>query len=226
MEWYRGVVTRVEPAATGCFHFHVDVPKGVTSTYAIPGQFVKLKPAVAAPGMFALAQPPAREGHFEFLVKRGSPIAEELFGLKPQDAVEVSRVQGKGFPIDKARGRNVLLVATGTGLAPMRAVIEYLRSERKAWGRVTLLFGAFTPAHFPWPDEYARWEQEGITVQKIISDVTPGWSGAVGFVQKLVESAPIDDSEAFLVGQREMVAEVRELLTSRGLSADHVHLNF
>jgi NAD(P)H-flavin reductase len=226
MEWYRGVVTRVEPAATGCFHFHVNVPKGVTSTYAIPGQFVKLKPAVSPPGMFAIAQPPAREGHFEFLVKRGSPITEELFAMKRDETVEVSRVQGKGFPIDKARGHNVLLVATGTGLAPMRAVIDTIRSERKAWGRVTLLFGAFTPAHFPWPEEYPRWEQDGIAMQKIVSDVTPDWSGPVGFVQKLVESAPVDDTEAFLVGQREMVAEVRDLLTSRGISDDHVHLNF
>jgi NAD(P)H-flavin reductase len=226
MEWYRGVVAHVGPAAEGCFHLHLDVPKGVWSSYAIPGQFVKLKPAVAPPGMFALAQPPEKGSRFEFLIKRGTPIAEELWTVKPGGDLEVSRVQGKGFPIDKARGHNVLLVATGTGLTPMRAVIDHVRSDRQAWGKVTLLFGAFTPAHFPWADEYAAWEKDGIAVQRIVSEDVPGWQGPRGFVQKLVEAAPIDDSEAFLVGQREMVAEVRALLTSRGVPNERVHLNF
>ena len=232
MEWYRGVVATVGPAAEGCFHFHLDVPKGVSSSYAIPGQFVRLKPAVAPPGMFALAQPPpirqaqGERTRFEFLIKRGTPIAEELWAVKPGDAVEVSRVQGKGFPIDKARGHNVLLVATGTGLTPMRAVIDHVRADRRAWGKVTLLFGAFTPAHFPWADEYPLWEKDGIAVQPTVSEDVPGWKGPHGFVQTLVKSVPIDDTEAFLVGQREMVAEVRELLTSRGMPNERVHLNF
>jgi sulfhydrogenase subunit gamma (sulfur reductase) len=232
MEWYPAEVARVAPAATGCFHFDVDVPKGVWASYAIPGQFIRLKPKLSPPGMFALAQPPpesvksATPERFEFLIKRGTPIAEELVALAAGGAVEVSRVQGKGFPIDKARGHSVLLVATGTGLAPMRAVIQHVRAERAAWKNVTLLFGAFTPKHFPWPDEFSQWEKDGIAVQQIISDVTPGWTGERGFVQRLVEKAPIEDTEAFLVGQREMVAEVRDLLTSRGLSGDHVHLNF
>jgi sulfhydrogenase subunit gamma (sulfur reductase) len=146
--------------------------------------------------------------------------------LKKGDALEVSKAQGKGFPVDKARDHNLLMVATGTGLAPMRAVIDHVRHHRAGWKNVTLLFGAFTPAHFPWPAEFHRWEKDGVAVQTIVSDITPGWAGPVGFVQKLVETAPVEDTVALLVGQREMVAEVRGLLTSRGLSNDHVHLNF
>lgn len=226
MQWYPGAVASVLPAATGSFHLHLDVPPAAAASYAIPGQFVRLKPKEAPEGMFALAQAPGRGPRFELLVKRGTPIAEELRGLSPGDTVEVSAAQGRGFPVQAARGKNLLLVATGTGLAPMRAVIDFVRQDRAGWGRVTLLFGAFTPSHFPWPEEFPRWEADGIAVEKIISDVTPGWSGPVGFVQRLVEAAPLDDTVAFLVGQREMVAEVRALLTSRGLSDDRVHLNF
>lgn len=226
MQWYPGAVARVRPAATGSFHFDLDVPAEAAASYAIPGQFVRLKPRVTPDGMFALAQAPGKGGRFEFLVKRGTPIAEELHAMRPGDTVDVSAAQGKGFPVEAARGKNLLLVATGTGLAPMRAVIDHVRQQRPAWGRVTLLFGAFTPSHFPWPEEFPRWEAAGIGVQQIISDLTPGWSGPVGFVQRLVESAPLDDTVALLVGQREMVAEVRELLTSRGLPGERVHLNF
>jgi NAD(P)H-flavin reductase len=225
MEWYRGAVARVRPAAIGCFHFDLDVPPEVAASYTVPGQFVRLRPQRSPEGMFALAQAPGG-GRFEFLIKRGSPIADELGALAHGDPLELSLAQGKGFPVQAARGHNLLLIATGTGLAPMRAVIDHLRRERGAWGRVVLLFGAFTPAHFPWPDEFPRWEKDGIWVQRIISDITPGWEGAVGFVQRLVERAEVDDTEALLVGQREMVAEVRAILTSRGLSSDHMHLNF
>lgn len=226
MDWFRGAVVDVRPAATGCFHLELDAPAEVKAAYAIPGQFVRLKPRVTPDGMFALAQAPRSKGPLEFLIKRGTPIAEELHGLKKGDPLEVSKAQGKGFPVDKARGHNLLLVATGTGLAPMRAVIDHVRGERQAWNKVTLLFGAFTPSHFPWADEFARWEKDAVAVQTIVSDVTPGWSGPVGFVQRLVETAPLEDTVALLVGQREMVAEVRGLLTSRGLSHEHVHLNF
>jgi sulfhydrogenase subunit gamma (sulfur reductase) len=227
MEWYRGAVASVRPAATGSFHLELDVPGEVAASYAIPGQFVRLKPGAAQPGMFALAHAPgAKNLRFEFLVKRGTPIADELSAMKPGDALEVSAAQGKGFPVERARGQNLLLVATGTGLAPMRAIIDHVRRERPAWNKVTLLFGAFTPAHFPFADEFPRWEADRIEVRKIISELTPGWTGEVGFVQRLLEKVPLDDTEAMLVGQREMVAEVRAILTSRGLSTDHVHLNF
>jgi sulfhydrogenase subunit gamma (sulfur reductase) len=226
MDWFRGAVIDVRPAATGCFHLALEAPEPVKAAYAIPGQFVRLKPKVTPEGMFALAHAPGSKGPLEFLIKRGTPIADELQALRPGDALEVSAAQGKGFPVDQARGHNLLMVATGTGLAPMRAVIEHVRGERAAWKQVTLLFGAFTPAHFPWADAFAAWERDGVAVKTIVSDATPGWSGPVGFVQRLVETAPLEDTVALLVGQREMVAEVRGLLTSRGLSNDHVHLNF
>ena len=225
MDWYRGTVREVRPAATGCFHFALEVPPEVARGFKVPGQFVRLRPPEIPDGFFAMAQAPDGD-RFEFLVKRGTPLASVLEALAPGETLEVSAPEGKGFPLHLARGRDLVLVATGTGLAPMRSVMGAVAADRAAYGRVHLLFGAFTPSHFPWPDEHARWKAAGIEVRCITSDPSPGWTGELGFVQKLVATVPLADSVAFLVGQREMVAEVRGLLTSRGLAADHVHLNF
>lgn len=226
MDWFPARVAVVRPAATGCFHFDLDVPPPVAASYAVPGQFVCLKPEGIPDGMFALAQGPWGGQRFEFLVKRGTAIAEALWALAPDALVGTSLASGKGFPLERARGHNLLLVATGTGLAPMRSVISAVRRARRDFGRVELLFGAFTPAHFPWPDDVPKWEADGVAVRRVISEPTPGWGGEVGFVQRLVEKAPIDDTEVFLVGQREMVTEVRAMLTSRGVNDERVHLNF
>jgi NAD(P)H-flavin reductase len=174
---------------------------------------------------FAIASPPGGS-RFEYLVRVNDGVAGAWTSLPTGSRVEVSLPEGPGFPLELARGRNLLLIGTGTGFAPLRSVIDTLRRERASFGQVRGAYGVLTPAHLAFGPELGGWAAEGIHIEPTVTTASPGWTGAVGQVQGLLEGLLLEDAVAFLCGQGEMVKEVTRLLQERGLPSDRVYLNF
>src|SRR5437868_6981105 len=114
-EWFEAPVAAVRPAADGLFHLQVDIARTpLRGTHAQPGQYVKLGLAPLGEGHFAIASAPGPEGEMlDFLIKRGTPLADALGSLQPGEGVKLTLPSGKGFPLEKAKGRTLLLFATG-----------------------------------------------------------------------------------------------------------------
>ena len=147
--------------------------------------------------------------------------------LEPGAQVQSRRPEGRGFPLVQARGRNLLLFATGSGISPIRSVIESVRQERSAYGRVTLYFGARTPQAFAYEDELQHWEAAGIRVVRTVSQPgASGWQGLTGYVQAHLGEVPVEDTLAFVCGQSGMVQGVMDALRTRGLPREAIHLNY
>lgn len=226
MSWFEAQVAARRPAAVGSFHLELAVPPAVQASYVAPGQYVQLRPPGVPEGFFALAQAPGGSGPFELLVKEGTPMAAALQALPLGAAVEVTRAQGRGFALDRAHGRDLVLVGTGTGLAPLRAVLGHVLRNRPRFGAVVLLHGVFTPAHFMWNDELPAWTAAGVRVERIVSEESPGWSGPRGFVQRLLEREDLARAAVLVVGQRELVTELQASLPARGVPPELVLTNF
>jgi NAD(P)H-flavin reductase len=226
-DWHDAVVTVNEPAAEGMFHFGVDV-KGtpIAGAHQRAGQYVKLSVDGVGEGFFAIASAPGDGHHFEFLIKGGTPLADALKGRRAGEQVKVSAPAGKGFPLEQARGRDLLLVATGSGISPIRSVLAEVMRDRKAYGAVTLIFGARTPTQFAYERELEAWERAGVTVIRTISGTHEAWTGRRGYVQSHLDGVKTDGAVAFLVGQKPMVQAVTEELGRRGMPKDRVFLNF
>jgi CDP-4-dehydro-6-deoxyglucose reductase len=124
-----------------------------------------------------------------------------------------------------ARDRSLVLVATGTGFAPIRAVLEAIAAERHAYGQVHALVGLHAAHEVSWAGDAPRWASLGIHVHAVVSRPDPSWSGLTGHVQAHLSSLPVDDAVAFLCGQAEMVETVSEALAARGLPPERVFLN-
>jgi NAD(P)H-flavin reductase len=192
-----------------------------------PGQYVR----VGLPGQdhtfFAIARAPdAGRATLELLVKRGSPIADALAGAPIGSAVRVSPPLGRGFPLERARGRDVMLVATGSGISPIRSLIGAIRASRTDFGRVTLYWGARTPSAFAYLEELAAWERDGIDVVRTVSRPHGAtWTGLTGYVQAHLPQRDLAGSVAFLCGQEEMIRGVAEALVARGMPRDAVLTN-
>lgn len=231
-DWHQAKVMQNEPAADGLFHLTVDVrdtplPEG----HRLPGQYVKLAVDGVGEGYFAIASAPGGNGKaanvFEFLVKEGSALTNALKGLKVGERLKISAPAGKGFPLERARGKDVLLFATGSGIGAIRSVIEEIRRVRKEYGDVTLFFGVRTPASFAYAAELDAWERDGIKVIRTVSRPgNSGWQGLTGYVQAHVGEVRVSNAVAFLVGQKGMVEGVTEALVSRGLPRENLFLNF
>jgi NAD(P)H-flavin reductase len=227
--WHHAKVLARRAGAEGLTELDLDVSgTPVEATYQRPGQYVRLGLPDLEDGIFAIASAPRHSpGVIELLVKAGSPLPDALIALPPGAIVRISETEGGGFPVEAARGKDVLLFATGSGISPLRALIQWITRERAAYGRVSLYFGARTPEAFAYLEELEGWQQADIDVFRTVSRPgTSGWQGLTGYVQSHVAPGELKDAVAFLCGQEEMVAGVTDVLVRQGISADRIFVNY
>ena len=207
------------------------LPAEAAGAHRRPGQVVKLRVA-AGEAYFAVASAPAASSAIELLLKRGGRVADAaIAAATPGDEVQVSAPFGKGFAVEEAAGRDVLLFAAGAGIAPIRALVQHLLAHRGTSGRVTLFYGQRRGADFAYRAEHAGWERAGVRVVLCPSQAEEAWTGVRGRVQEVAASLAFGGSSpersvAFVCGMSAMVDDVRATLTRAGVPPDRIHLNF
>ncbi len=229
-DWYPATLAARSLAADGLTDLVLDVSQTpLASAHQRPGQYVRLRVQGHEAGLFAIASPPGTSGRWELLVKKGRELQDALVELPPGSRVEVGSPEGRGFPMEEAQGKDLLLFATGSAISPIRSVIESIRLDRERYGRVTLYFGARTPAAFAYARDFESWEQARIRVVPTVSQPgVSGWQGLTGYVQAHLpeESLRPEGTVAFICGQEGMVQGVVEALRARGLHPSSIHQNY
>jgi sulfhydrogenase subunit gamma (sulfur reductase) len=199
--------------------------------HVLAGQVVKVR-APSGEAYFALASAPSTDGSADLLIKRGGRIADEVVAAAvPGARIEVSAPFGKGFPIAAAEGRDLLLFAAGSGIAPVRALIQHVIQHRNRFRRATLFYGQRRGADFAYRAEHLDWERHGVRVVLCPSDADEAWPGVRGRVQAVARALALggsdpSGSEAYVCGMTAMVNDVRATLQEAGVPPDRVHLNF
>eukprot|EP00271_Cylindrocystis_brebissonii_P022221 TRINITY_DN845_c0_g1_i1.p1 TRINITY_DN845_c0_g1~~TRINITY_DN845_c0_g1_i1.p1 ORF type:complete len:337 (-),score=51.97 TRINITY_DN845_c0_g1_i1:890-1900(-) len=237
--WTQVPIKESRKVAKELYHVQVDIASNpeLKSGFTVPGQFVQVKFGTGKPAFLAIASPPKlaeSSGVLEFLIKdvEGS-TASQVCALPVGAQVEMSQVMGRGFPLDKLSPPEeyptVLIFATGSGISPIRSVIEhgFAADKRKD---VRLYFGASDSSFMAYQDRFEAWETSGVQVIPVFSDAGAEWEGEKGFVQAAYSKGPKpadpQHAVALLCGQKEMAEEVTRILLEDGLAADKVLLNF
>jgi len=194
----------------------------------IPGQVAALRVANEEPAYFAFAGAPD-DRELEILVKRTIGASVALFEMKEGDAIELVGVAGHGFDLERMRGRDLVFVAMGTGVAPLRSALRQVLKQKDEFGNLVVLYGARTPDDFCYRDETQGWEDAGVELRQVIS--RPGdhdWSGPTGYVQSLLDHVLPDlkSPVALVCGSREMIAQTRDRLERMGFPADAILTNY
>jgi len=209
----------------------LELPPPIARAHERPGQVVKLHTR-AGDAYFALATAPSPAGAVELLVKRGGRVADAaIASAVPGGTLDMSAPFGKGFLVDEARGRHVLLFAAGSGIAPIRALVQHILANRDGFDRVTLFYGQRLGGDFAYRREHLAWERGGIRVVLCPSREHEAWPGVRGRVQEVARSlafggSPPEDSVAFVCGMTAMVDDVKATLAGAGIPPERVHLNF
>jgi NAD(P)H-flavin reductase len=134
---------------------------------------------------------------------------------------------GTDWRVADAVGRDLVLVAGGIGLAPLRPVIYEALSNRDAYGRIALLLGARTPSDILFTDELAAWRAQGLQVEMTVDRAAPGWEEHVGLVTALLPSAAFDPANtvAFVCGPELMMRFTADALVARGVPPSAIRVS-
>ena len=228
-DWHVVTVAALFPAADSLTELALDLHgTPLAGTHRTPGQYVRLALPGVGESLFAISSAPEPGGsRWDFLIKQGSAVPDALVRLPLGSAVWARAPEGDGFPLDAARGKDLLLFATGSGISSIHSVIESVRRERQDFGRVTLYFGARTPSAFAYMNKMGHWEAANIRVVRTVSQPgASGWQGLTGYVQAHIAEEPVENAAAFVCGQSSMVEGVMEALAHRGLARERIHLNY
>ncbi len=191
----------------------------------LPGQFVELSVFGCGEAPFCIASSPTRPGAFETTVRRTGKLTDALHRLEAGAEVGIRGPFGNGFDVEGARGKDLLFVAGGIGLPPLRSLIWNVLDERDRFRNVTILYGARTPADLVYKDELAKWQgAEGVEFHVTVDNSAPGWTGNVGMVPILFTKTTLkpETTLAYVCGPPIMIKFVVQDLFMRGFREESV----
>ena len=176
---------RPEAAGVSTFSLGFSNPADRNAYRFQPGQFNMLYLPGFGEVAISLSSDPAQPQVLGHTIRVAGNVTRGISRLKVGDAVGVRGPYGSHWPLEQAAGKNLIIVAGGIGLAPLRPVILSVLSHRDAYGRVLLLYGARTPADLLYTREFGRWREAGLEVNVTVDVGDESWRGKVGVVPQL-----------------------------------------
>jgi sulfhydrogenase subunit gamma (sulfur reductase) len=195
-------------------HYHV----GQFGLFGLPG---------AGESTFCIASPPTRTEYVECTFRRNGRVTTALQDREAGQKVTLRGPYGNFFPVEEWRGKNIVFVAGGIALPPVRSVIWNVLDRRDEFGEVTIVYGAKSEAELVYKDELAQWSSRA-DVRTVLT-VDPGgqgpdWKGKVGFVPTVLKETPISstNSVAVVCGPPVMIKFTLPVFREKGFAQDHV----
>jgi sulfhydrogenase subunit gamma (sulfur reductase) len=170
------------------FHFNFKDPALKESFTFESGQFGEYSIFGIGEATFCISSSPTRRGHMEFAVQRAGKVTNALHRLGVGVEIGVRGPYGNSFPLDYLKGKNLVFVAGGIGLAPLRSLVWNVIDNRDMYGNVDIIYGARSPADLCFKYDLEAWGKD--TTLKMTTTVDRGtdeWKGNVGFVPAVTE---------------------------------------
>ncbi len=193
-----------------------------------PGQFNMLYLPGAGEVPISISGDPGKMDRVVHTVRMVGSVTGLIGRLKRGDPIGVRGPFGNPWPVDEARGDDILLVAGGVGLAPLRPVVYDVLSRRKDFGRFLLLYGARTPDDLLYKRELHRWRGRfDMYVDVTVDSASSTWKGNVGVVTTLIERARFDPyhTTAMVCGPEVMMRFTVRALMEAGLKEEKIFLS-
>ena len=224
------IITKVREQALGVRSFDL-MPEGAAGTHGVrftPGQVAVLSVPGEAPAYFAFASAP-EDAELEVLVKQKIGASNLIFDMKVGERIELVDVAGHGFALDEQKKKDLVFVAMGTGVAPLRSALRHVLKRKDEFGQLVVLYGARTPDDFCYRDETDGWENAGVELRQVISRPDGhDWSGPTGYVQSLLDHVLPDLKSpiALICGSLEMMEQTRDRLGQMGFKPNEILTNY
>ena len=222
-----GVITDIHEETPDVKTFCVTAPDGGKLFEHMPGQCAMVCAPGVSEGMFSITSSPTNTEYQEFSIKKCGELTSYLHSLQVGDEITVRGPYGNHFPVeDKLKGKNLLFIAGGIGLAPLRSVINYVLDNRDDYGTVDILYGSRSADDLVKLKEIQEvWmNAKDVNVYLTIDREQEGWDGHVGFVPTYLKEIGFDTNKVALVcGPPIMIKFVLQGLEELGFTRTQVY---
>jgi len=199
---YLGVVTDIRIDTPDVKTFRVLTPDGVKPFEHKPGQCAMLSIPGVGEAMFSITSSPTNTEYMEFSIKKCGCLTDWLHAMDIGQQITIRGPYGKPFPVDnELKGKDLLFIAGGIGLAPLRSVINYVRDKRADYGSVQIVYGARSKDDLvDYNEILTEWmADDGVEVNLTIDREQEGWDGHVGFIPAFVKELNPDLKKTVLM---------------------------
>jgi sulfhydrogenase subunit gamma (sulfur reductase) len=191
-----------------------------------PGQFMMLSVPGAGEAPISISSSPTRPEVIEMCVRRVGRVTDALYRLRTNDVVGLRGPYGNGFPVEVIEGNDLLLVAGGLGMAPLRSLLWYALDRRDRFDAMTLMYGAKNPTQMLFRDELVSLVDRQDMKCLLTVDADPGgeWTNHVGLLPALFDHTTLDPASTYAVvcGPPIVYRFVLQRLLALGFSKDRI----
>jgi sulfhydrogenase subunit gamma (sulfur reductase) len=223
-----GRILRIRPLTALEKVFTIELPEGKSLGHR-PGQFVEVSVLGVGEAPISISSSPSRSnGTFELCIRMAGDVTGAVHRLQPEDRIGIRGPFGRGFPIEKFRGKDLLFAPGGLGLAPLRSLINQVLDERAHFGRVVILYGARNPGELLFKEELQQWAaREDVELHVTVDRGDEAWTGNTGVITTLFPKISIHprNTVAVTCGPPVMYRFVLMELLGKGISEGNIYLS-
>jgi len=192
-----------------------------------PGQFVEVSVFGIGEAPISVTSSPTREGTFELCVRKTGSVTTSLSALNIGDIVGIRGPFGHGFDVDLLKGKDLLFIAGGLGIAPLRSLFNYVLGKRSEFGQVTILYGCKEPCELLFEDEVMSWTNRKDITHRLTVDrcrEEDQWKDNIGVITTLISGVDFDPEKTYAIvcGPPIMYKFVVKELKNRKIPDDHI----
>ena len=221
-------VQRVRRETDDTFTLELEPANGAGGFSFAPGQFNMLYVFGVGEVPISISGDPSKPESLVHTVRSVGTVTQAICKLKRGGVLGVRGPFGSHWPVEEAAGNDVVMVAGGIGLAPLRPVLYYLLSNREKYGRIVLAYGARMPQDLLYKPDLEKWRgQFDLEVDVSVDTAPPGWRGNVGVVTTLIPGARFDPfhTAAMVCGPEVMMRFTVRELEGRGVGPENIFIS-
>lgn len=213
---------------SGCTTMRVEPAGGTGDCGFAPGQFYMIYVFGHGEVPISVSGDTAKPGELTFTVMAVGSVTRALCAVKSGDTIGLRGPFGSAWPVDVVKGRDVIVMAGGLGLAPLRPSIYHMLHNRNDYGDLAVLYGTRQPQSIVFPEELAGWREDApVEVDVTVDNAGHEWLGKVGVVTELLKGRTLDQAKtsALICGPEVMMRFSAYALLDLGVAAENIYVS-
>jgi len=222
-----GVISRITEPTQHEKLLEIRLPEGESLDHD-PGQFVQVSLFGVGEAPISICSSPTRRDAFELCIRQAGRVTTAIHKLKEGDTVGIRGPFGVGFPLLPLEGNDILLVAGGLGLAPLRSLINYIIDNRRDFGKVDILLGCRDPESMLFSSETGGWQKRiDLNFCCSVDHAAAEWAGNIGVITALIPGVSLHPLKTFVMvcGPPVMYRPVVDELLKKGIPERQIYLS-